>query len=257
MRKRLLERVDAGAGRHRGGDGDDLVVLLGLGDQAVGEHLGEGRDVGLWLVLDAGNDLELGYAVIPVGGFLRGGIALALHRDHVDQDRPFGFVVADVAQDRQQMVEIVTVHRADIEEAELLEQRSPGDQPAGVFFRPLHPALDGARESLGDVMGHVAQPAIALGRDQPRQVPAHRADRRGDGHVVVVEDHDQPAVQRAGVVQPLVGHPAGQRAVPDHRHGPGCSSPGGRGRPRNRARPTPRWRRARRRRDRTRSPTAW
>ena len=146
MRKRLLERVDAGAGRHRGGDGDDLVVLLGLGDQAVGEHLGEGRDVGLGLVLDAGYHLELRNAVIPVGRFLRRGIALALHRDDVDQDGTFGPVVPDVAQDRQQMVEIVSVHRTDIEEAELLEQRPAGHQPAGVFLRAFHALLDGARD---------------------------------------------------------------------------------------------------------------
>ena len=220
VRKCLLEGIDTGPGRHRRGDGNDLVVLFRLGDQAVGEHPGEGGNIGLWLVLDTGDDLEFGNAVIPVGGFFGRAVTLALRGHHVDQDGPLRLIVADVTQDRQQMVEIVAVHRADIEEAELFEQRSAGHQPAGVFLGPLHPALDGAREPFGDVMSHVAQIAIALGRNQPRQVSAHRAHRRRDGHVVVVEDHDQPAVQRAGVIEPLIGHPAGQRAVPDYRDDP-------------------------------------
>ena len=45
LRKHLLEQIDAGARRHRGGDADDLVVLLGFLDQALAEHLlvGAGR----------------------------------------------------------------------------------------------------------------------------------------------------------------------------------------------------------------------
>ena len=34
----LGELVEAGARRHGGGDGDDLLVGLGLGDQRLGEH---------------------------------------------------------------------------------------------------------------------------------------------------------------------------------------------------------------------------
>ena len=47
VRELLAEQVEPGAGRHRGGDGDDLVVLPRLLDQALGEHLGVGRRVGL------------------------------------------------------------------------------------------------------------------------------------------------------------------------------------------------------------------
>ena len=36
--KALAEHVEAGARRHGGGDGDDLVVLLGVLDQLAGEH---------------------------------------------------------------------------------------------------------------------------------------------------------------------------------------------------------------------------
>ena len=52
---------------------------------------------------------------------------------------------------------------------------------------------------------------------QPRQIGRHRADRRRDRHVVVVEDDDQPRVHRAGIVHRLIGHAGGHRAVADHR----------------------------------------
>ena len=43
----LAEQIEPGAGRHRGGDGDDLVVLARFLDQALGEHLGVGRRIRL------------------------------------------------------------------------------------------------------------------------------------------------------------------------------------------------------------------
>ena len=133
LRKLLLEQVDAGARRHRRGDGDDLVVLARFLDQALAVDLligGRGR---LRLDLRAGGDVELDDAVILVGGFLRRRVALALLRDDVNEDRPV-LHVAHVFQNRQQMIDVVAVDRADIEEAELVEQRAAGDQPARVLL---------------------------------------------------------------------------------------------------------------------------
>lgn len=115
--ERLVEDVDAGAGRHRRGDGDDLVVLLGFLDQALAEHVLVGRRIRFGLGLRAGRDVELDDGVIFVGGSFRRAVALALLGHDVDQDRA-GLHVADVLQDRQQMVEVMPVDRADIIEAE-------------------------------------------------------------------------------------------------------------------------------------------
>ena len=60
--------------------------------------------------------------------------------------------VAHVAQHRQEMVEIVPVDRADIVEAEFLEQRAAGHEAAGV----LDGAGDRAVDALGQVAGDVA-----------------------------------------------------------------------------------------------------
>ena len=44
-REAFGEEVQPGAVRHRGGDGDDLVVPLRFGDQGLGEDLGIGGRV--------------------------------------------------------------------------------------------------------------------------------------------------------------------------------------------------------------------
>ena len=94
-RECLLEDVDTGAGRHRGGNGNDAVVLLRLLDQALAEYLCVGRRVGLGFDLLAGRDVELDYAVIFVVGLLGRRITLALLGHDVDQNRAF-FGIADV-----------------------------------------------------------------------------------------------------------------------------------------------------------------
>ena len=118
---------------------DDLVVLARFLDQALGEHLRILRRAALGFCLRAGGDVELDHAVIFVGRGFRRGVAFALLRDDVHQDRT-ALGVAHVAQDRQQVVEIVPVDRPDVIDAELLEQRAAGD----VTARVLDGAGDGA-----------------------------------------------------------------------------------------------------------------
>ena len=98
--KCLGENIDAGARRHRRGDGDDAVVLLRLLDQAFAEHLGVGRRVGGGLLLLAGRDVEFDDAMIFVlRGFGRR-VAFALLRAHVHEDRSV-VGVADIFENRQ------------------------------------------------------------------------------------------------------------------------------------------------------------
>src|SRR2546425_6744612 len=51
--------------------------------------------------------------------------------------------------------------------------------------------------------------------DDRTEVLVDRADVRSDRHTVVVQDDDDVAARIAGVVQSLVGQPAGHRAVTD------------------------------------------
>jgi hypothetical protein len=178
VRERLVEDVDAGARRHRRGDGDDLVVLLGFLDEALAEHVLVGRRIRLCLGLGAGGDVELDHRVILVGGGFRRAVALALLRHDVNQDRA-GFHVADVLQDRQQMVEVMTVDRADVIEAEFLEQRAAvHHEAAGIFLDAVGAVGEDLRQTLVDLLGRLAQRAVGLAGVEAGQIRAHRADRR-------------------------------------------------------------------------------
>ena len=138
------EAVEPGARRHGRGDGDDLVVGARLLDQRIGEDLGVARRrAGGLRFLRAGHDIELADAVELVGRDFGRPVALALLGHDMDQDRPV-LHGAHIAQHGKQMIEIVPVDRADIIEAELLEQRAAGPEAAGEFLgagRALLPAL--------------------------------------------------------------------------------------------------------------------
>ena len=65
--KLVGEQVEAGARRHRRRDRDDQGIGGGFGDQRLGEHGGVARRARRALGLRAGDDVELGHAVIFVG----------------------------------------------------------------------------------------------------------------------------------------------------------------------------------------------
>ena len=212
--------VDAGARRHRGRDADDPVVVLGFLDQRVGEHRRIARRSRRRFLLLAGHYVELAHAMVLVARDFRRRIALALLGDDVDEDGPRLLVVAHVLQHRKQMLDVVSVDRTNVEEAQFLEQRAAGHHAAGIFLGAPRRGLDRARKLLCQLPGQVADRAIGLGRDQPRQMRAHRPHRRRDRHVVVVEDDDEARVHRARVVHCLIGHARRHRAIADHRDDP-------------------------------------
>ena len=69
-------------------------------------------------------------------------------------------------------------------------------------------------------LAKVAQLPIAPRGHGARQVVAHRSDRRGDRHIIVVENDDQPGVHAPDIVQRLVDHAGAHGAVADHRDDP-------------------------------------
>ena len=110
------------------------------------------------------------------------------------------------------------VDRADIVEAEFLEQRTRYDHALDVFFgAPCQ--LQYRRHFTqyfftGAAGCRVKAPGHELG-----QVVVERADVGRNRHVVVVEDHQQVGVDVAGVVERLERHARSHRAVADDRHG--------------------------------------
>jgi len=212
--KLFLEEIDAGTRRHGSGDRDDATVFLRLGDQRLAEDLLIGGRLGVGFLLLAGEHVELGDAVILVGTGFGRCIALAFLGHDVNQDRTVSHV-ANILEDGNQVIEVVPVDRTDIVEAEFLEQGSAGDHAAGEFFRALRADLHRARQVARDAFSQIAQAPVGVARNQPGEIGAHRADRRGNRHVVVIEDHDQARIHRAGIVHRLIGHARAHRAVAD------------------------------------------
>ncbi len=218
LRERLAEGIEAGARRHRGIDRDDAVIGLGFGDQRLGEHAGIARRLRRRFLLRAGCDVEFHHAVILVGGGFGRAIALALLRHAMDQHRTRLVRIGEVLQNGEQMLQIVAVDRADVIEAQLLEQgAAAGDDAAREFLGLLGRALERPRQDLRDILRHVAQRAERGRRQRAGEIGAERADRRGDRHVVVVEDDDEARIARAGIVHCLVRHARAHRAVADDR----------------------------------------
>ena len=135
--KFLGEEIEARAGRHRRRDRHHLLVLLRLTDKSLGEHLGvAGRRPGSALFLLPREHIELRDAVIFVRRLLRRLVALALLGHHMHENGAVLHVV-HVLQHRDQMIEIVTVDRADIVKAEFLEERAAHPEAARIFLGAL------------------------------------------------------------------------------------------------------------------------
>ena len=151
----------------------------------------------------------------------REGVSLPFVRQDVQQDRPVK--VPDVAEDRDELVHVVTVDRPVVVEAERLEKRARHER-----------ALDPPLKSLGQLrsgLAHSGQPSqqrVDLGLHagvvgvggQAGQVVRDGADVRADRHGVVVQHDEHVPVRVAGVVHRLEGQSPGHRAVTDHGHDP-------------------------------------
>ncbi len=214
--KDRFHSVEPSPVRHGRGNADDLRVATRLLDQRVGEDTGVGGRVGLGLRLRARDHVKRGNAVVLVIGRFGRRIALALLGHHVHEHRAV-LHVAHILQDRQKMVEIVAVDRPDVVEAELLEQGAAGPEIAAVFLGKPGLVVHELRQATRELLGGAAQRTIGAARDEAREIGRHRAGRRRDRHVVVVEDDNQPRAHGAGVVHRLVGHSRRHRAVADHR----------------------------------------
>ena len=210
------EKIKPGSRRHRGGDSDDLIVLPRFLDEGFCIDLGVGGCGGFRLCLRARRHVELDDAVILVGRFFGGLVALALFRDDMDEERSV-LGVAHVLEHRQEMIDVVAVDRPDVEESEFVEQRAAGDEAAGVFLDRHRALLEERRQQLGDLFDGLVHRSVSPPRDQAREIARQRADRRCDRHIVVVENDDEARVHGAGVVHGLIGHAGRHGAVADHR----------------------------------------
>ena len=216
-RVRPGKEVEARAGIHSRRHRHDLVVTVGLLDQFLGKDLGIGRGRRLTLGLLAGDDVEPCHRMQLVGGTFGWRIALAFLRHHMNQHR-FIADLPGIFQNRDQSLQVMTVDGANIVKAEFLKEGPACDHAPGIFLSLARGFLQGLGQDLGHRLARLAQRAISAARHQPGHIGTHPADRRGNRHVVVVQDHRQLAGGFAGIVHRLIGHARAHRAVTDDRN---------------------------------------
>ena len=219
--KALLKLHQARTLAHGRRDAHQARVVRGHVAQPLAKDLGEALFGRLGGRHQAHGRVELAGAVVGHRVGLGQLVALALPGDHVQELRAGlgGHQAADVLQRGDQRVQVVPVDGADVVEAELLEQGGRHHHALGLLLQPLgqlEQRRHRAQHGLADVLGR----GVEVAAHQLRQIAVERAHRRADGHVVVVEHHQQARVALdAGVVERLEGHARRHGAVADDGHG--------------------------------------
>ena len=214
------EAHQAGTLAHRRRDAHHARIDRCHVAQPVSEHLRvtrhRRRDRG-GLHDDADARVELRHAVVLDRIGLGRGIALSLARHHVQELQ--AAQVAQVLQRRGEVIDVVPVHRAQVVEAEFLEQRA-GQQHALHMFLGALGQFQHARRGRQYPLAGAPRRGVEAPGHQARQVVVQGTDRRRDRHVVVVQDHQQVAVGRLGVVQGLERKARRHRTIADDGHHP-------------------------------------
>ncbi len=215
-REKFSKLVQPGAVRHGSGHANDLLVKCGFLHESFGKNAGVARCVRLGFRLRAGDDIELVDAVIFIGRRFGRSVTLAFLRHNMNEDRTF-LVVTHVAQNRKQVLERVTVDRADMVEAQFLEQCAAGHVTACVGHRAGNGAIHRLAEISGQFLAEIAETHVGPARGEAGEIGTHRSRGWCDRHVVVVQNDDQPRIECPGIVQRFECHAGRHGAIADHR----------------------------------------
>ena len=109
----------------------------------------------------------------------------------------------------------MSVDRPDIIKAQLFKERARYHHAFDVLFGFLQQIFD-RRQAGEDFFTALAQRGVELAGKQLCQMVIEGADVFGDGHLVVIEDHQHVGFDIPAVVHRLKSHPGGDRTVTDH-----------------------------------------
>ena len=201
-----------GAINHSGGDGADTLFLLCQFYHGLTEHIGKALFCRAYAL--AGKDIKLAHTVELLRMCLSREIALPLLGMDMEQHRTALFLRP--TEGIRQLLHIVTVHRAKIGKAHILEKRTAGQQ--GFLQRRLYivaPKIEllTCRAAGQGVAIPFFQLIVSRARTQMGQMPAQCAHILTDGHTVVVQNHDQRLTGASGIVHSLESKAAGERGV--------------------------------------------
>ena len=116
--------------------------------------------------------------------------------------------------------DVVSVDRTDGHESKMLEPRAFTDAGLRHFAElviDLGHAL-AAGNNLGKPLGSLLEFAVGVRDTQAIEVRRHRALRLGDGHAVVIQDHQKLPLERSCVVQAFHGNAVDDRRITNDGH---------------------------------------
>ena len=213
----LLEFQQTGRSGHCRRDGDNIGPLPGYLEQLPGKCcrpsgscLGQ-RYTGVRIYLPDAVE-----AICVVG--LRWRVPTTLLGDGMNDDRTVELL--GLAQGPLDLGDIVTIDRADVLQAQVLEHALRRDDVLDPLLHAVQ-SLVGRPAQNRSLLEHSPTPVeeslVALGGAQSGQVARHPADRGRIGTLVVVDNDDHlPVGSTCDVVQRLPGHTTGERTVADH-----------------------------------------
>ena len=231
----FLERLQAGARRHGGGDAYHGVILAAEADHHVTEDILVSRRCAGF----RGGGLA-GFGVVRTGAveFLRvleGGVeAFALLGEHVD-DHGF-FARLGVFQRADEQLQIVTINRSDVLHAHLFEDEAAaesatafaafviivllegdfGDDTFHRFFglvAQAHGEFARGAPLLEEGGGVLLQTVVARVGDELVEIVRDGANVLGDAPLVIIQDTDELLGGMRDVVQRLEGDTVRERSV--------------------------------------------
>ena len=217
LRVTMGKELQSGAVLHGSGDRAELRVLGSLLHQQLAKNGGEGL---LWCNRRIRHSVRVKgrYTVIVARIHLCRLIALPLFGHNMQKVRTRSLI--DRAQGSLQLLHIMTVHRADVLKAHILEHsgmvHSAANQRFCAYQRLFHRCADqwhAIQKAAHIILGII----IGRSRAQMGQIPRQRTDILRDGHLVIVQDHKQ-IVQPADVIHTLVYHATGKGTIADHCH---------------------------------------
>ena len=166
----------------------------------------------------AGDRVEPAHAVEGTGVGLRRFEPLPLAGDDVQKLWPPQGT--HVAEGGDEGVQIVAVHRADVVETQLLEQGAGNHHPLHVLLGPPGQLPQAGGHVVEDALAPFAYGGVEPAREKAGQVVGEPSDVGRDGHLVVVEYHQQIGVHVGRMVEGFEGHAGTDRPVADNRHHP-------------------------------------
>ena len=199
--------------------GDDLLVLPAELAHGLGEYFGVARRAGRFFPEHPRFGIELRHPVIGDGLFFAMRITVALLRNNVDQIRTLH--LHDVPKGRDEQVEAVAIHRADVAEAEFLEQNTGDEEVLDGVLDLVHERHGGiaqreVRHDFLDFVAHPSGPVGPLARHDAGEVGAHRAHVSRNTHLVIVQDDGDVTLHIARVIQAFHRHSGGETTIADN-----------------------------------------